>query len=169
MESSAVGRLNQEVAKAMAYESTEVPVARSQEAIRRLIMARAGSKIAFISDPPQEGFEAVMMIDGAPYRVRIMATCKQVGKDRWKRERKLTLQQREGEERRVWRVLLYHLKSVFEAAESEVLEIQELLLPYIVVSDNRTIAEHILPRLAVAVAGNPARLLPAGGRVEGEG
>jgi len=37
-------------------------------------MAREGAKLAFISDPPREGFEAVVQIDGGPYRIRVMAT-----------------------------------------------------------------------------------------------
>ena len=35
----------------MSYESTQVPVSRSQEGIRKLIMSRTGGKVAFISDP----------------------------------------------------------------------------------------------------------------------
>jgi len=66
----------------------------------------------------------------------------------------------EEEARRVWRVLFYHLKSVYEAANSGVMEFRELMLPYIVTHDGHTVAEHILPKLAGAIAGNPSRLLP---------
>jgi hypothetical protein len=68
---------------------------------------------------------------------------------------------RVAEERRIWRVIFYHLKSVFEASESGVMEFRELILPYIVTRDGHTVAEHILPKLAEAIAGNPSRLLPA--------
>ncbi len=157
----------------MAYENTAVPVARSQEGIRKLIMSRQGSKVAFISDPPTEGFEAVVVIDGQPYRIRIMGVCQSPPDTKARRhfrygvigEKPTTDKFKadfcESEMRRIWRVLFYHLKSVFEAADSGVMEFRELMLPYIVTGDNRTIAEHLIPKLAAAVAGNPARLLPS--------
>jgi hypothetical protein len=37
----------------MAYESTSVPVSRSQEGIRKLIMSRKGGRVAFIHIVPQ--------------------------------------------------------------------------------------------------------------------
>jgi hypothetical protein len=41
------------------------------------------------------------------------------------------------------------------------MEFRELMLPFIVLPrDGRTIAEHILPRLAAALAGDPLHLLP---------
>ena len=64
------------------------------------------------------------------------------------------------EQRRIWRVLYYHLKSIFESADSGVMEFRDLILSYIVIADGRTVAEHIVPNLARAVAGNPSRLLP---------
>jgi hypothetical protein len=135
-------------------------------------MGRQGSKVAFISDPPHEGFEAVVMIDGAPYRVRIMGTCKAapttkkrhyLGRVTGTEETTDKFRQdfQSSEERRIWRVVFYHLKSVFEASDSGVMELRELLLPHIVTSDGHTVAEHILPKLAQAIAGNPSRLLPS--------
>jgi hypothetical protein len=61
-------------------------------------------------------------------------------------------------------VLFYHLKGIFESADSGVLEFRELMLPYIVTKSGRTIAEQLVPRLADAVSLNPARLLEAGER-----
>jgi hypothetical protein len=156
----------------MSYENTDVPVSRSQEGIRKLIMSRHGSKVAFISDPPQEGFEAVVMIDNSPYRIRIMGSCKEAPEVKTRHYMGRTMGSKEttekfrndfriAEERRIWRVVYYHLKSVFEAADSGVMELRELLLPHIVTNDGHTVAEHILPKLAAAIAGNPARLLPA--------
>ena len=156
----------------MAYEKTEVAVSRSQEGIRKLIMGWQGSKVAFISDPPQEGFEAVVMIDEQPDRIRLMGACKAppltkkrhhyrygvVGEkettERFRAEFQVS------EQRRIWRVLYYHLKSIFESADSGVMEFRDLILSYIVIADGRTVAEHIVPNLARAVAGNPSRLLP---------
>jgi hypothetical protein len=152
----------------MAYEATEVPVVRSQDGIRKLIMQRKGSKIAFISDPPREGFQAVVEIDGLPYLFRIFGILRPapMKKNRtYRGSYQTTEKQREdfriSEERRIWRVLYYHLKSVFEAADSGVMEFRELMLPYIVTSSGKTIAEQIVPRLSEAIEHNPARLLNA--------
>ena len=150
----------------MSYEQTEVPVSRSQEGIRKLVLGNGGTGVAFISQPPREGFEAHIPIDGKVYHIRIAADC-------IPRERKRVRQssryghrsQRdpmEAEARRVWRVLFYNLKSTFESANSKVMELRELMLSYIVTNDGRTIAERILPRLAEAIEGNTVRLLTSG-------
>lgn len=142
----------------MAYESTSVPVARSQEAIRKLIMQNGGNAIAFVSqsDPATEGFEAQIKIQGASYRIRVVASVKP----------SRTAKEEDQNIRRIWRVLFYHMKSVYESSKSGVLEFRELMLPYIVTSDGRTIGDHIVPRLEQAISGKPERLL--GQAPEGE-
>jgi len=141
----------------MAYEHTEVAVVKSHDGIRKLIMAHKGFGVAFISErdpegklPSREGFHAKVMIQGKPYEVRITANLKA---NRYGVEQ---------EERRVWRVLFHHLKSVFEAADTGVMEFRELMMPYIVMPDGGTIAEHILPQLDAKLAGRADRLLSAG-------
>lgn len=131
----------------MAYEQTQVAVPKSQDKIRQMLLRHRGGSVAFISDPPLEGFQAIVKIDEKPYSIKIMATVNP------KRDA-------EQECRRIWRVLYHHLKSIFEAADSGVMEFRELMLPYIMANDGRTVAEHILPKLDAALAGNPARLLP---------
>lgn len=141
----------------MAYETTEVPVVKSQQKIREMIMAHKGFGVAFVSErdpqgklPAREGFHAQVMICGKPYSVRITATLKP---NRYGVEQ---------EERRVWRVLFHHLKSVFEAADTGVMEFRELMLPYIVMPSGQTISEVIIPQLDSKLAGTPDRLLMAG-------
>lgn len=134
----------------MVYETTEVPVARSQEAIKKMVMGNGGAGVSFICNPPMEGFEALMPIDGVTYRIRIAATVPEGTQDVNSRLRQ------------IWRVLYYHLKSVFEASRSGVMEFRELMLPYIVVKDGHTIGEHILPNLAKDVESRPERLLTFG-------
>ena len=157
----------------MAYENTEVLVSRSQEGIRKLIMSRKGGKVAFISDPPREGFTAVVQIDNLPYQIRLMGDCHDAPQEKVRTYKGRTTsakettdrfrqQFRESEERRIWRVLYFHLKSVFEAADSGVMEFRELMLPYIITKSGRTIAEQLLPHLAEAIERNPSRLLGAG-------
>jgi hypothetical protein len=135
-------------------------------------MSRQGSKVAFISDPPQEGFEAVVIIDNAPYRIRLIGICKAPPVVRKRRVRGGNIISREtsqgfrddfrrSEERRIWRVLYYHLKSIFETADSGVKELRELMLAYIVLPNNKTMAEHLIPQLGKIMAGRTDRLLPA--------
>lgn len=143
----------------MAYDKTSVSVSKSQDGIRKLIMARKGSKIAFVSDPPREGFQASVLIDGLPYQIRIFGTVEDDSSSRTAKQRDNYVDQ---EHRRIWRVLFYHLKSVFEAADSGVMEFRELMLPYIVTKSGKTVAEWIVPDLAHAVNINPARMLGDG-------
>lgn len=134
----------------MAYETTEVPVAKSQQKLRELLLRNGATGIAIVSQPPQEGFQAMVKIEGALYTFRISALCKS----------KSNQSAIEQEERRVWRVLYHHLKAIFEASSSGVQELRQMILPYIVTNSGQTIAEIILPQLDKAVQHNPARLLP---------
>jgi hypothetical protein len=140
----------------MAYEGTEVTIIKSQTQIRSLIMGHKGNKIAFISEPPREGFMAVVNLDGVPYQIKISAELQPP-------KRTLNNSQlrnyEENELRRIWRVLYHHLKSIFEAADSGVMDFREMMLPYIVTKDGRTLAEHLLPKLKEAIEVDPARLL----------
>ena len=132
----------------MAYEGTQVAVPKSQDKIRQMLTKHGGARVAFISDPPLEGFQAVVQIDKASYSIKIMARLRE------KRDA-------DQECRRIWRVLYHHMKSIFEAADSGVMEFREMMLPYIITNDGRTVGECILPKLDAALAGRPDRLLPA--------
>lgn len=138
----------------MAYEGTDVAVSRSQEQIRKLLMTNGALGVAFVSqiEPYSEGFSAQVPIDGKTYQIRVVALVKVKSRP----------EQQEQELRRVWRVLYYHLKSVYEAANSGVMEFRELMLPYVVVKDGRTIAQHLLPNLDKAIESRPERLLGSG-------
>lgn len=139
----------------MAYEKTDVPTVKSQQKIREMIMAHGGFGIAFVSErdpegkfPSSEGFQAKVIIDKKPYAVKIMAKVKKVSDI-------------EQEERRIWRVLFYHMKSVFESADSGVMEFRELMLPYMVNATGQTVAEMILPRIDQSLS--QSRMLTEGG------
>lgn len=132
----------------MAYEETVVPVSRSQEKIKTLVLKNKGTGIAFICEPPMEGFQAAMPIEGKTYTIRIQAFARDS-------------RDPDQESRRIWRVLYHHLKDIFEASNSGVMEFRELILPYIVTQDGQTIAQHILPKLEQAISGRPERMLPA--------
>lgn len=145
----------------MAYDTTSVAVSKSQLAIRELIYGHRGTGICFVSQRPAEGFEAMVTIESTSYRIRVMATCKEVDS----RKRKFSDKDREQEERRVWRVLYWHLKAMFEAADSGVIDIRDVIMPYIVLKDDRTLSEHLVPRMSSLVAMDTARLLTSGPEV----
>lgn len=136
----------------MAYEWTTVPVAKSQESIRGLIYGHKGTGINIISRRPQEGFEALITLNDGPLHIRVMATCKPTKTD----------QLREQEERRVWRVLFYHLKAMFDATDSGVINILDVIMPYVVTSDGRTLSEQITPKIRELQTLNTEKLLTAG-------
>lgn len=132
----------------MAYETTEVAVSKSQDAIRKLIYAHKGTGLMLVSRPPQEGFEAMITLD-TPYHIRVMATCRDQSKDKsgWTRSTSAKAKAVEQEERRVWRVLYWHLKAIFEAADSGVIDIRNVIMPYVVLADGRTLSDHVLPKM----------------------
>lgn len=132
----------------MAYETTRVAVSKSQEQIRRMIYAHKGTGVTTISQRPREGFEALVTFGGESYHIRIMATCK----------KKESEKGREQEESRVWRVLYHHLKAMFEAADSGVIDMRDVIMPYVVTPDGRTLSEHVMPRMK-EIQSNPERLL----------
>jgi hypothetical protein len=133
----------------MAYDKTEVAVSKSQDGIRKLISTHQGTGVMLISRPPHEGFEAMVTIEKMPYHLRVMAVCKDVSKDRngWKRSDSSLATATEQETRRVWRVLYWHLKAMFEAADSGVIDVRSVIMPYVVLKDGRTLAEHVIPRM----------------------
>lgn len=137
----------------MAYTDTKVPIARSQSEIRRLVYGHKGTGVNFLSQPPREGFEAMVTLAEVGYHIRVMATCRE------KRDQR----GREQEERRVWRVLYFHMKAMFEAADSGVIAVEDVIMPYVVTPDGRTIAEHIVPRMKELQTMTADRLLVAGG------
>lgn len=139
--------------KARAYEDTSVSVMQSQSEIRKIVYAHKGTGIVFMSRPPKEGFEALVTLGDQAYHIRVMANCKKT----------YSQTGREQEERRVWRVLYWHLKAMFVAADSGVIAIEDVIMPYIVTPDGRTIAEHVAPKLAEMRELTHEKLLTAGG------
>lgn len=144
-----------------AYEGTSVPIHRSQEKIRRMIFANRGTAIAFVTDPPREGVEWVQTLieEGRERSVRVRVVARMVLDPDVSRRNPKRIDQ---ELRRTWRVLYHHLKGIFEASASGVLDFREMILPYIVTKDNRTVADHLLEDLEKSLSAGPQRLLPSG-------
>jgi hypothetical protein len=146
----------------MAYESTDVSVSKSQAGIRKMIYSHKGTGLNLVSQPPREGFEAMVEIEKLSYHVRIMATCKDVTRDRngYIRPVSAYANAKEQEERRVWRVLYWHLKAMFEAADSGVIDIRDVIMPYVVMRDGKTLSDHVRPVMAEMMTMDVSRLLP---------
>ena len=145
----------------MAYESTEVVVSKSQDQIRKLIYAHKGTGLMLLSQPPREGFEAMVTIGDMPYHIRIMATANPRVHDKWGMKLSggrldAVLEQ---ENRRVWRVLFWHLKAMFEASDSGVIDVRDVIMPYVVMRDGLTIADHVKPKMQELMTCDPSRLL----------
>jgi hypothetical protein len=117
------------------------------------MMAHGASNIAFASsiDPRMEGFQATVILDGKPYGMRVAVPIKE----------KQNEEIQDQENRRVWRVLYHHMKAVFEAADSGVIDIRELLLPFLVTTDGRTMGQRILQDLPKAIAAPQKSFLEA--------
>ncbi|HEX5426586.1 MAG TPA: hypothetical protein VFW94_23765 [Candidatus Acidoferrales bacterium] len=148
----------------MAYENTEVAVSKSQDGIRKLIYAHQGTGLMLLSQPPREGFEAMVKISDQDYHIRVMATAKPKTKDRsgWTLRGAKKAGAIEQENRRVWRVLYWHLKAMFEASDSGVIDVRDVIMPYVVLKDGMTLADHIKPQMSQLMNLDPARLLSAG-------
>lgn len=148
----------------MAYDKTEVAVAKSQDAIRKIIYSHRGTVLMLVSRPPHEGFEAFVEIEKQAYHLRIMAQCKDVSKNHkgWLLAAKGHDTAKEQELRRVWRVLFWHLKAMFEAADSGVIDIRNIIMPYVVLKDGLTLSDHIMPRMDKLMTMDTSRLLGGG-------
>jgi hypothetical protein len=128
----------------MAYNQTIVAPEKSQGQIKKMLLGHGASNVQFGSarEPVRvEGFQASVAIDGRPYGIRIAVPVKE----------KSSQSAQEQEERRVWRVLYHHIKAIFEAADSGVIDIRELLLPYFVTKSGKTIGKQILDDLPRAL------------------
>ena len=155
----------------MSYEVTGVDVLRSQAAISGLVAKHGGTGIGFESEPPEEAFTVKIRLGGHPYIIRVAARTKSIGRERRSRQGAFLGLRTEAqmsaaaeqERRRVWRVLYWHLKAVFDAADAGVIELRRAMLPYIVMANGQTVGEVLLPRLDAIVAGSD-RLLPAAPR-----
>jgi hypothetical protein len=158
----------------MAYENSDVSVSRSQESIRKLLRSHGCFGFNALSavdptgkHPSIEGYEAQILLDGKPYRIRIVADVPSAPDRRskgriYRGTAELTDKQKiefiEKAERRIWRVFYYSLKANFEAADTGVLEFREIMLPYLVMSNDQTVGKHLLKSIDLTIQ-SPARML----------
>lgn len=64
--------------------------------------------------------------------------------------------------RRRWRVFALYIKAMLEATETGIIRLEEVLLPFALLPDNTTVADHALPSLdeSYATGNAPKALLP---------
>ena len=62
----------------------------------------------------------------------------------------------------MWRVLYWHLKAMFEAADAGVIDVRNIIMPYVVLKDGMTLADHVRPHMAELMTMDTSRLLGAG-------
>lgn len=129
---------------------TSVPVSSSMEEIRKYLVERMGA----------EGYAPIYLNGHEFIRFQINGIPVQMKVPDWAGD--------EREHKRVWRVMLLHVKSMWESLQNRVASLEEIVLPYVLLPTGRTLGEELPTRLHAAIqAGKmPLLLLPG---VEGEG
>lgn len=156
----------------MAYETTNVPVDRSQGGIRRLLQKHGADRFAFGQDVVGEQTFALVRFVHEGNEVRLRVPLKEPAAEAVRRKAKSSKKGvgvahdalMEQEERRIWRVVHYLLKSRMEAVEEDVETFVQAFLAHVVnPSSGRTVYEELVESGTVelpAPIGAPA--LPAG-------
>ena len=148
----------------MAYaKGTTVSIEKSQLEIRELLRRNGadefaqyeGKNVAKLSFRLAEKFHVLFEVP-LPNR-EDFATYTQQGRI-WRRVEHQIDKAFHDECKRRWRSLLLCIKAKLEAAETGISTVEKEFLPFIVMGDGRTFAEHVIPRLT---AQNGKAYLPA--------
>lgn len=158
----------------MAYESTSVPVERSQGTVRKLLSEAGASRLAFAEDRDDEGrrWAAVQFVVGFN-AVRIRVPLKPIDEREFRKKRMRARTRTEEqirddlyeqEERRIWRVIAWNLKARMVAVQEGVETFEEAFLAHLIdVRTNRTIFEQLADTGTVQLERPLAELPAAGG------
>jgi hypothetical protein len=155
----------------MAYESTSVPVERSQGEIRKLLIRFGCERLAFGEERDDGGQRwAAVTFKAKLYAVRMKVPLKviderEVGRafSRARSRSRDEIRDRlyEQEERRIWRVLAWNLKARMVAVEEGLDPFEEAFLPHLLdPRSGRTIYEHLAEEGRVELPA-PLLALPA--------
>lgn len=143
---------------AKAYAGTEVPVGRTQDAIRALLVRHGAEGVQFseVWSRGRVGFSFATLRDGPagkrPVAVRMDVDLgPQAERVRWSAE------QRDRRLRQVWRALFYYLKSQLEAVDFGLRAFEDAFLADIVASDGRVLGDHIREALDAGTLRLPER------------
>lgn len=159
----------------MAYDGTEVPAARSQEGIRAILNKYGIRQVQFTDCWPDGVAVEFISVEGGPGGVEKVIRVRVVGKPnadnlvvkrprrRYRRRTTTTTAERksDGERRRVYRVIYYHLKSKLEAVSEGLVTFEEEFLPHIVLPSGATVYDELKQHLPAVFAGTAPLALPA--------
>lgn len=124
-----------------AYSSTEVPVERSQGAIRTLLRARGCDRITVTEGAGIDGDYIGITWDTNNHRIAIKAWAQPVDQDevaakarrsRSKTAKDIEAEMRDQEDRRIWRVIAHYVKAVMVAIDEGLLDERQAWLAHTV-------------------------------------
>jgi hypothetical protein len=161
-----------------AYESTTVPVERSQGEIRKLLAKHGASRFEFGEAVDEQGTSwaaIAFALGGRSVRMRVplkpvdrAAIRRKLTRTRTRTERDLELEAQDQEARRIWRVLAWNLKARLEAVEEGVETFDEAFLAHLLDEQTgETIYEQLARTGSVELASPLTPALPmttSGGR-----
>ena len=138
----------------MSYESTTVPVERSQAEIRRLLVKHGAGRFEF-GEAEHDGTRWAAIgfaAHGRAVRIRVphkpidrTALSRKLQRARSKTAADLTAEMDEQEAKRIWRVLAWNLKARMEAVEEGVESFEEAFLAHLLdESTGETIYESLV-------------------------
>ena len=139
----------------MSYaEKTTVPVEKSKSELKRTIMKYGGSGYEMFETEDKAGVQ----FKSSDRQIRILVdfpgpeefTYTPTGRRR--RSKDVALKEYEQEQRRRWRALILCMKAKFEIVESGISTFEKEFMPYMVLPDGRTVADHVLPKVTEAYA-----------------
>jgi hypothetical protein len=156
----------------MAYESTSVPIEKSQGQIRKLLSGAGASRLAFGEERDEEhrrwaAVSFVVGVNAVRLRVPLKAPDQEVVAGKAERAHSKTYEQildemYEQEEKRIWRVLAWNLKARMVAVSEELETFEEAFLAHLLdVQTGQTIYEQLADTGRVELA-QPLLALEAG-------
>jgi hypothetical protein len=135
-------------------ESTRVPVTQSRGEIERLLSRHNCQQFGTATDYIRHTARVQFAAHGRVVRfVVALPDPKEFRVDK----------DREQEERRIWRSLLLVIKAKLEAVETQIATFEEEFMAHIVMPNDRTVADIILPQIAEAYASGRMPLALAAG------
>ena len=150
-------------------ERTDVPVSKSKEQIERLLRQHGCDAFMVGFDDREQRAAISFRMHARLLRFEIRVPTPD--ELEWAGERRRTVGQRqrarEQAERQRWRALWLVIRAKLESVESGVESFEEAFLPHIVLPDNSTVGQRMLPAVAEAYETGRMpqmdRLLPAAG------
>ncbi|MFP4145886.1 MAG: hypothetical protein ACLFV3_12175 [Phycisphaeraceae bacterium] len=133
---------------------TNVSVERSQQEVKELLRRYGASKFGLMEDDDQ----AAVMFVASGLTVRIVVPLPSIEDEEIaltdagrERSPSATRTAYEKEVRRRWRALILAIKAKLEAVESGISTIEQEFMPFVVMPDGRSFADHALPQIRRAV------------------